>query len=77
MIGKIIKYSRKQSGLTQEELGKLANINRTTLGNYATEFRYPTFEMSETLLNKCGVKIYFEMNNGERFESKDILRKDI
>ncbi len=77
MIGKIIKYSRKQSGLTQEELGKLANINRTTLGNYETEFRQPTFEMIETLLNKCGVKIYFEMNNGERFESKDILRKDI
>lgn len=77
MIGKIIKYSRKQSGLTQEELGKLANINRTTLANYETEFRQPTFEMIETLLNKCGVKIYFEMNNGERFESKDILRKDI
>lgn len=77
MIGKIIKYARRQSGLTQEELGKLANINRTTLGNYETEFRQPTFEMIETLLNKCGVKIYFEMSNGEKFESKDIIRKDI
>lgn len=77
MIGKIIKYARRQSGLTQEELGKLANINRTTLGNYETEFRQPTFEMIETLLNKCGVKIYFEMSNGEKFESKDVLRKDI
>lgn len=77
MIGKIIKYARKQSGLTQEELGKLANINRTTLGNYETEFRQPTFEMIETLLNKCEVKIYFEMSNGEKFESKDVLRKDI
>ncbi len=77
MIGKIIKYARKQSGLTQEELGKLANINRTTLGNYETEFRQPTFEMIETLLNKCGVKIFFEMSNGEKFESKDVLRKDI
>ena len=77
MIGKIIKYARKQSGLTQEELGKLANINRTTLGNYETEFRQPTFEMIETLLNKCGVKIYFVMSNGEKFESKDVMRKDI
>ena len=77
MIGKVIKYARSKANLTQEELGKLANINRTTLGNYETEFRQPTFEMIETLLNKCGVKIYFEMKNGEKFESKDIIRKDI
>lgn len=78
MIGKVIKYARGKSGLTQEELGKLANINRTTLGNYETEFRQPTFEMIEVLLNKCGFKIYFEdMKTKERFESKDILRKDI
>lgn len=78
MIGKIIKYARSKAGLTQEELGKLANINRTTLGNYETEFRQPTFEMIETLLEKCGIKIYFkDIKNKEVFESKDILRKDI
>ena len=78
MIGKVIKYARSKAGLTQEELGKLANINRTTLGNYETEFRQPTFEMIETLLEKCGIKIYFkDMKSKEVFESKDILRKDI
>ena len=78
MIGKIIKYARSKAGLTQEELGKLANINRTTLGNYETEFRQPTFERIETLLEKCGIKIYFkDIKNKEVFESKDILRKDI
>ena len=78
MIGKVIKYARKSASLTQDELGKLANINRTTLGNYETEFRQPTFEMIETLLNKCGVKIYFEnTKTGEKFESKDVIRKDV
>ena len=78
MIGKIIKYARKNAGLTQDELGKLANINRTTLGNYETEFRQPTFEMVETLLKKCDVRIYFEnVKSGEVFESKDIVRKDV
>lgn len=78
MIGKVIKYARKEANLTQDELGKLANINRTTLGNYETEFRQPTFEMIETLLNKCNIKIYFKnMKTGEQFESKDVLRKDV
>ena len=77
-IGLMIRDERLRKGLTQEELGKLANINRTTLGNYETEFRQPTFEMIETLLNKCGFKIYFEdVKSKEKFESKDILRKDI
>ena len=71
MIGKVIKYARKSADLTQDELSKLANINRTTLGNYETEFRQPTFEMIETLLNKCNIKIYFEnTKNGEKFECK-------
>ena len=78
MIGKIIKYARKSASLTQDELGKLANINRTTLGNYETEFRQPTYDMIESLLNKCDFKIYFQnAKNGESFESKDINRKDV
>lgn len=78
MIGKVIKYARKSADLTQDELSKLANINRTTLGNYETEFRQPTFEMIETLLNKCNIKIYFEnTKNGEKFECKDVIRKDV
>lgn len=78
MIGRIIKYARKSANLTQEELAKLANINRTTLGNYETEFRQPTYDMIESLLNKCDFKIYFQnAKNGESFESKDINRKDV
>ena len=78
MIGRIIKYARKSANLTQEELAKLANINRTTLGNYETEFRQPTYDMIESLLNKCDFKIYKKKKkNGESFESKDINRKDV
>lgn len=78
MIGKIIKYAKKNAGLTQDELSKLANINRTTIGNYETKFRQPTFEMIETLLDKCDIKIKFEnVKNGDIFENKDIIRKDV
>lgn len=78
MIGKVLKYARKQANLTQEELGKKTNINRTTLGNYETEFRQPTFEMAEFLLNKCGIEIYFRnKKTGEEFASKDVIRKDV
>lgn len=34
--------------------------------------------MIETLLDKCDIKIKFEnVKNGDIFESKDIIRKDV
>ena len=78
VAGQRLREARKKVNLTQEELAKLANINRTTLGNYETEFRQPTYDMIESLLNKCDFKIYFQnAKNGESFESKDINRKDV
>lgn len=76
MIGKVIKYARKKNGLSQSELAELLKMNRTTLGNYETEIRQPTFETIEKILNKCNYKIYFEKDN-ERFEAKDLIRKDV
>lgn len=76
MIGKAIKYIRNKAGYTQEELGRLASINRTTLGNYETEFRQPTFDMIEELVNKCGYDIYFvNRKTREKFKAKDLKRK--
>lgn len=74
MIGQMIKYARTKANLTQEELGKLVNTNRTTIGNYETGFRQPTFEMIEELLNKCGYEIVFKSKN-ETIKLKDVARK--
>ncbi len=76
MIGKVIKYARKNKKLSQSELANLLEMNRTTLGNYETELRQPTFETLEKILNQCDFKIYFE-RKGEKFEAKDLERKDI
>lgn len=76
MIGKAIKYMRKVKGLSQEDLGNLISLNRTTLGNYETETRQPTFEVIENIANKCGYKIYFD-NGKEKFQIKELTRKDI
>lgn len=76
MIGKVIKYMRKKQNLSQEDLGKLLGINRTTLGNYETETRQPTFEIIEKIANKCGYKIYFQKEN-DKFQIKDLIRKDV
>lgn len=76
MIGKVIKYVRKNKDLSQEDLASLLKMNRTTLGNYETETRQPTFEMIEKIVNKCGYKIIF-INDREQFQAKDLERKDI
>ena len=63
MIGKIIKYMRKNKELSQEDLATLLQMNRTTLGNYETETRQPTFETIEKISNKCGYKILMKKKN--------------
>lgn len=51
---------------------------RNTVSQYETETIQPTFEIIEKIANECGFKIYFESDDGkERFQSKDISRKDI
>ena len=76
MLGKMIKFMRKSKNLSQEDLASILNINRTTLGNYETEIRQPTFETIEKIANKCGFKIFFD-NGKERYQIKDMERKDL
>ena len=69
---------RNKAGYTQEELSRLTTINRTTLGNYETEFRQPTFDMIEELVNKGEYDIYFvNRKTQEKFKAKDLKRKDV
>lgn len=76
MIGKALKYIRNKKNLNQENLAKLVNIGRTTLSDYEREKTDINFETLENIAKICGYKIYFD-NGKERFQVKDLERKDI
>lgn len=78
MIGKAIKYMRRKVNLKQEVLAKKIDIARTTFAGYEQGYREPTFDTIEKIANECGYKIYFEdKKNNDKFELKDLDRKDI
>lgn len=78
MIGKVLKYMRVKNNLSQEELSNLIYIKQNTLSRYETETNDINLETLEKITNKCGYKIYFEnIKFKDRFESKDIKRKDV
>ncbi|CCY46954.1 putative transcriptional regulator with C-terminal CBS domains [Firmicutes bacterium CAG:822] len=78
MIGKVLKYMRKKRNFKQQQISEIVGVARNTISQYETETIQPTFEIIEKIANECGYKIYFESFDGtEKFESKDINRKDI
>lgn len=78
MLGKAIKYMRKNTKLSQENLSKIINIGRTTLSDYEREKTDINFETLEKLANVCGYKIFFiNEKNKDKFQIKDIARKEI
>lgn len=78
MIGKVLKYLRKQKGLKQEEIAKMLNIKSNALSQYETSSRQPTFETIEKIANLCDYDIIFKNRTSEEsFKSSDILRKDL
>ncbi len=76
MIGKVIKYMRKSRKLRQSDLIKILNIGQSTLSDYENEKISINFETLEKIANECGFKIFFVSDN-EKFEAKDLARKDI
>ena len=78
MIGKILKYIRKEKKLTQKELAKNINIAQTTLSGYETKYSNPTFEVIEKIVNSCDYEIIFRnKQTKEEITTKNINRKDI
>ena len=78
MIGNVLKYMRKRKKLNQKEISENVGVARNTISQYETETIQPTFDIIEKIAQICGYKIYFEnTNNKEKFEAKDITRKDI
>lgn len=76
MIGKVLKYMRKQKNLSQEDLAKLLSVNQTTLSGWERGYREPTFETIEKIAKICGYNLFFE-NKNEKFQTKNIERKEI
>ncbi len=78
MIGKALKYMRKNNNFKQEIIAKKLNIKCNTLSQYETENRQASFEIIEKIANMCGYKIYFENDNlNDRFTINDLKRKDV
>ena len=78
MIGKVLKYMRSNKSLNQKDIAKAINIKQNTLSRYETETTDVNFETIEKIANLCGYTIYFKNNiTGEKFNAKDLDRKDI
>lgn len=76
MIGNALKYMRKNKNYKQDTLAKLVGISQQNLSRYEKEQRIISFDLIEKIANECGYKIYF-INEKEKFEAKDLTRKDI
>ena len=77
MIGKILKYIRKQKNLTQKDLAQEVNIAQTTLSGYETKYSNPTFEVIEKIAHQCDYEIIFRHNQTkEELTTENIQRKE-
>ena len=78
MIGKILKYIRKENNLTQKELAKKIDVAQTTLSGYETKYSNPTFEAIEKISNICDFEIIFRNKyTKEEITTSNINRKEI
>ena len=78
MLGKALKFLRINKGLSQEQLGKITNIGRSTISDYEREKTDINFYNLEKIANNCGYKIFFiSDDNKEKWQIKDLKRKDI
>lgn len=78
MIGKVLKYMRKQKNLKQGDLIKILNIGQSTLSDYENEKISIDFNMIEKLASICDYEIIFRNRiTKEEFKAKDLERKDV
>ena len=78
MVGKMLKFMRKSRNYNQQQLGEKINYARNTISQYENGVLQPSFDTIEEIAKECGYIIYFEdTETNERFETKNIDRKDI
>ena len=59
-IGKIIKYIRIKSNMTQDELANKIHVGRTTLSDYEREKTDINFETIIKICKECNYEITFK-----------------
>lgn len=62
-IGKIIRYMRIQSNMSQDELAKKIHIGRTTLSDYEREKTDINFNTIIKICRECSYEITFKNKN--------------
>lgn len=78
MIGKALKYMRKNQNLKQDVLAKTIGISQQNLSRYENEQRIISFDTIEKIAETCGYEIYFiHSKTKEKFKVIDLKRKDI
>lgn len=69
-LGELVRFHRKKSGLTQEELAKLAGVGKTVIFDIEKgklTFKYTTLL---NILNVLNIKIEFESPLMQAFKEK-------
>ena len=78
MIGRALKYIRKQKNIKQTDLIKILNIGQSTLSDYENEKITINFDIIEQIANICDYEIFFiNKKTKEKFKVSDLERKDI
>lgn len=73
----IIKQLRKEKGITQEELGKIINVQKSAISKYETGRATPDLETIKTLANFFNVSIDYLLNNNIEETSNKKKPKDL
>jgi len=78
MIGKILRTMRRQAKMSQEDLEKIIGFSNTTLSQYETGNRQPSFETIENIAKACGFKIIFiNEEKNLTYTTENINREEI
>lgn len=78
MIGKAIKYMRKEKKIKQVDLCKIINIGQSTLSDYENEKISIEFSLLEKIASICDYDIVFiNRITKEKFKVNQLERKDI
>ena len=78
MIGKALKYIRKNKNLKQDALAKQLGISQQNLSRYENDQRIISFETIEQIANTCDYNIYFiQRKTKEKFKVENLKRKDV
>ncbi len=78
IVGKRLKELREKRNLTQEELGRILNLNKSTISHYENNSRTPDLDKLERFANYYGVELNYivGLDNNCYSEKRSIRMSD-